>query len=235
MLRSVRTGLPVTLGVDGLPRVADDPLSGLVGGSPEETAEATGLVEQARRHAEELVQQAIVEAEAIRRQAEQRGHAAGYERGSILAHTELAEALALVQRVAGDAKSLRDDLLRRSEHELIDLTLASLKAILGERVEQDRAVVAATVRRAIERAGSQNVVRIRVHPDEVERATAEVTDTAGNAPDFEVLADGSIALGGCVIDTAHGRVDARLDAQLDVIAAMLRDALPPLDRGAGHA
>ena len=29
-----------------------------------------------------------------------------------------------------------------------------------------------------------------------------------------------------MIDTQHGRVDARLDVQLDAIARMLRDALP---------
>jgi flagellar biosynthesis/type III secretory pathway protein FliH len=53
-----------------------------------------------------------------------------------------------------------------------------------------------------------------------------MTDADGEPPAFEVFADGAVGVGGCVIDTAHGRVDARLDVQLDAVALLLREALP---------
>lgn len=214
--------------MDGRPREADDPLSGMVGGTAEETAEAATIVDDARRRADELVRRALAEAAEVRRHAEQTGYRDGYQRGASEAQAELADALALLQRAAAEGKSLRDDLLRRAEHEMIELVLEALHAILGARVAEDASVVRATVRRALERAGAQNVVRLRVHPDEADAVSAFLAedDTAPGA--FEVRADGTVGLGGCVVDTVHGRVDARLDVQLEAIARMLRESLPPL-------
>ena len=46
--RGSRTAPVITLGLDGRPHIPDDPMSGIVGGSEEETAEAANIVEAAR-------------------------------------------------------------------------------------------------------------------------------------------------------------------------------------------
>ena len=229
-----------TLGLDGRPHVADSAMSGIVGGSEEETAEAANIVDEARRRAEDLVRRASLEADAIREHAQRQGYDAGYTTGAQDARAELADSLALVQRVAAEGTGIRNDLLRRSEHEMVEMVIAALRAILGERATDDATLVAQTVRHALQRAAAQNVVRVRVHPDQVGLVIAELTDADGEAPPFEVFADGAVGIGGCVVDTTHGRVDARLDVQLDAIALLLRDALPvqlnTLDEGeAAHA
>jgi flagellar biosynthesis/type III secretory pathway protein FliH len=55
---------------------------------------------------------------------------------------------------------------------------------------------------------------------------AALAEDAGAVTPYAVAGDGAIAIGGCIVDTAAGRVDARLDVQLDAIARLLRDALP---------
>ena len=241
-LRAGRTAPVITLGLDGRPHVADDPMSGIVGGSEEETAEAANIVDEARRRADDLVRRASLEADAIREDAQRQGYEAGHTAGAQDARAELAESLALVQRVAAEGISIRNDLLRRSEREMVEMVIAALRAILGERATDDATLVGQTVRHALQRAAAQNVVRVRVHPDHVGLVIAELTDADGEAPPFEVFADGSVGIGGCVVDTTHGRVDARLDVQLDAIAVLLRDALPvqldtlnDIDREAAHA
>lgn len=225
-LRAGRVAPAITLGLDGRPHVADDPMSGIVGGSEEETAEAANIVDEARRRADELVRRAALEADSIREHAQRQGYEAGYAAGAQDARAELADSLALVQRVAAEGTSIRNDLLRRSEREMVEMVIAALRAILGERATDDTTLVGQTVRHALQRAAAQNVVRVRVHPDQVGLVIAELTDADGEAPPFEVFADGAVGIGGCVVDTAHGRVDARLDVQLDAIAVLLRDALP---------
>jgi len=225
-LRSTRMATAITLGLDGRPHVPDDPLSGMIGGSEEETAEAANIVEEARRRADDLVRRAALEADAIREQSQQAGYTEGYATGAQEARAELAGALALVQRAGAEGVAIRNDLLRRSEHEMVEMVISALRAILGERAVEDPSVVGHTVRHALQRAAAQNVVRVRVHPDQAGLVIAEMMDADGEAPPFEVFADGSVGLGGCVVETAHGRVDARLDVQLDAIALLLRDALP---------
>lgn len=225
--RAVRLGGPVTLGIDGLPCIPDDPLSGLIGGSAEETAEAGSLVEAARRHADELVRIALAEASAIRAAAYETGYQLGYAESAAAARAELAEALALVQSVAASGAAMRNDLLQRSEREMVEMVIDGIAAVVGDRARTDADLAALTVRQALARAGSQNIVRIRVHPEDADSIVASLTESVGDAPVFEVLPDGAVGVGGCIVDTAYGRVDARLDVQLDAVARLLRDALPP--------
>ena len=42
-------------------------------------------------------------------------------------------------------------------------------------------------------------------------------------PGLDVLADGAVALGGCVIDVEHGVIDLSLEAQLDSIRRLFSD------------
>jgi len=216
----------ITLGVDGRPRPADDPLSGIVGGTAEETQEATNIVEEARRRADELVRQAALEASGIRERARQAGYDLGYRQSSLEARAELADALALAQDVAAEGAAVRAELLRRSEREMVEIVIAGLRSILGEWATHDPALVQQTVKQALARAASQNVVRVRLHPGEMDRVVAFMSEASGEPPAFEVFPDGAVGLGGCVIETAHGRVDARLDAQLDAVAQILRDSVP---------
>lgn len=228
LVRASRVGPAVTLGVDGRIHEPDDPLSGLVGGSPEETAEAASLVEEAQHRADDLVRTAMRQAGAVEARARSEGYERGLAEGRAEGRAELAEALALVQHVARQGKAVRDELLARSEREMVEMVIAAFRAVIGDRIATDPGLVNETVRRALDRAGSQNIVRIRVHPDAVDGLFAHLTEDYRGAPPFEVSADGAIGVGGCVVETDFGHVDARLDVQMDEIARILRESLPEL-------
>ncbi|GMU41538.1 MAG: hypothetical protein AMXMBFR23_24040 [Chloroflexota bacterium] len=233
LVRSTRVGAAVALGVDGRIREPDDPLSGLVGGSPVETAEAASIVEEAQRRADELVTVAARQANAVEARARREGFERGLAEGRAEGRAELARALALVQRVAAEGKAIRDDLMRRSEREMVEMVIAAFRAVLGDRIEADPTVVNETVRRALDRAGAQNIVRIRVHPDAVDGVSAHLSTERRSAPTFEVTGDGAIGIGGCIVETEYGQVDARLDVQMDEVARLLLEALPQeVDRAA---
>lgn len=225
LLRSARRGGAVTLGADGRPVEGLDLMESE--GTPEERAEAAGIVERARARADGLVQEARQEAVAIAEEAYQRGLEQGLLEGAAAARAELAEALVLVQQAAEEARRMRADLHANAEAELIELVIAATAAVIGERLEVDRDLVTETVRRALERAGAQNVVRVRVHHEEVDRVQAWFTERREEVTPFEVVGDAAIAIGGCIVDTAAGLVDARLDVELEEIARLLRDATPP--------
>jgi flagellar assembly protein FliH len=131
-----------------------------------------------------------------------------------------------VQQAGAAGKDVRDQIAAAAERDLIELVIDAVRSVLGEYASSDPMLVMRTVERAIERLGGQNVVRVRVHPDETETVTAALGERDGTAATWEVLADGTVSIGGCVIDTTAGEVDARLDVQLDAIARVLREAVP---------
>ena len=222
LIRSSQRAAAVLLGVDG--RIVEEVAHG--SSDPVETEDAASIVEQARLHADELVRTAATQSTTLQHDALEQGRADGYRDGVASARAELAEALALVQRAAREAKAIRDALLNGAEREMIELVIEAIGRILGEHVATDPDLVVHTVRRALDHAGSQNVLRLRVHTDDLQTLTASVGEQYGASPPFEVLGDNSVSVGGCVIDTDSGEIDARLDVQLEEIASILRDAIP---------
>ena len=189
--------------------------------------DAADLVERTRRQAESILHQAAEQATVIQHDAYRDGRDQGYADGQATARAELVEALALVQRVAADAKSVRDRVLMHAEREIVELVIGATRTVLGEQVRLDSSLVLDTVERALSRAGSLNVVRIRVNPADHEVvATGLLSRIGDTAAAWSVTADGAIGVGGCIIDTAAGEIDARLDAQLGEVARALREALP---------
>lgn len=189
------------------------------------TGDAEAIVGAARGEAVQLVQRAAEQAAAIQHEAYQEGRAEGERDGRAAARAEVADALLLVQRAAADAKGVRDRLIAGLEREIVELVIDATRAVLGEQARVDPSMVIDTVERALRRAGSQNVVRVRMHPDTLDVVAAHVAERRiEGAADWELHADGSIDVGGCVIDTTGGEIDARLDSQLAEVAAALRDS-----------
>lgn len=224
-LRRPRRAAEVTLGPDGR-RLPGDLMAGLDSGDPEQLAQAADIVEEARQRAEEIVRRAAVEAGAIERHAREVGYRDGLEAGTAEARADLARAMALVQRAAASSKAAHDALIRGAEREVVELVVDVARRVIGESVDRDPSLVVSTVRRALTRAGALNVVRLRLHPDDLGQVRAALTEDHGEAPPFELLADGTVTVGGCVVDTEAGRIDARLDVQLEQVAQSLLAATP---------
>ncbi len=223
-LRSARRGVEVTVDDDGHIQLPDGEPAGAEAST---TGDAASIVDQARERSDELLRDAAEHAVTTRHEAYLEGRELGRRAGQADARAELAEALALVQQVAAAAMPVRDRLLMSVEREIVELVLDAVHTVLGEQAQVDRQLVLTTVERALKRAGALTVVRIRVNPADLEVVSASVVEqAAGGGSAWEVTADGAIGVGGCVIDTARGQIDARLDVQLDEVARVLRAAVP---------
>jgi len=190
------------------------------------TDEAAGIVEQAQAHADDLVRTAALEAAAIRHEAYAEGREQGNLAGIALARAELVESMALLQAALHESKSVRDRLLWAAEHEIVELAIAATRTVVGEQALLDPSLTVDVVERALERAGGQNVVTLRLHPTRLKVVDAHLSEIHGEPLAFELRGDEAIEVGGCIVDTSTGQIDARLDIQLDEVARELRDALP---------
>lgn len=190
---------------------------------------AADMLAAAQARAADMRAAAHEEAQALKAAAQDAGWQAGREDGYLAGvqagRAEVAEALALVQRALAEADRVQQLMVQQAEPELIEMVIDALRSIIGELRDGEHDLVVRVLHSALARVGNQQVVRIRVHPDQVDVVRVALTGGLGTGA-WDVSPDGAIGIGGSVIDTHAGEIDARLDVQLDEIARVLREAVP---------
>ena len=158
-------------------------------------------------------------------EAYRRGLREGAERAAAEAEARCAAGLDEMRAELAGALATLGDLRRRltRDHEqtMIELALAAASVVVRERIAADDPVAARAVRDALDAVPSGDDTLVRLHPDDVggvERALA----TAGADGGVTIRADDAVARGGCVVSTAAGTVDARLETALDAVADAAR-------------
>ena len=154
------------------------------------------------------------------------------------AETELEEARAKVEEIRENARTegreegLREcmenlaaarseyaEVRKRAERDMVDLAFHVAQRIIGHCIEVKPQVVRDIVGEALVGARGREQILVRLHPDDHKEVEVARDDYAreldGVAVYFE--ADTSLERGGCIIETESGRIDARLETQLEVL------------------
>jgi len=177
----------------------------------------------ARDEAATLLADARAQAEAIRAQAaDARDEAVrqGREEGRAEAAAEMAALLT-------DARAHGARLREAATPSAIALATKMAEQVVGRAVTLAPELMAEIAGAALEACRPRgDWVRVRVHPLDAVAVTAQRDALAGRAPrtaKLEIVADESVGRYGCVIETAVGRVDARLETQLAALERALTE------------
>ncbi len=173
-------------------------------------AEAAALLGAARAEAEQI----RADADAVRAEAMDQGLEAGRAAG-------------LAEMAAWMAAARADEERRLETARPLALTLAIKIAerVIGHGVTVAPELMADIVGEALASCRSRGgAVTVRLHSDDLPAVAARQGQLAAKAPGasaIALVADDSVGRHGCVIETAHGRVDARLESQLAALERAL--------------
>ena len=163
---------------------------------------------------------------ALERDSFTKGYAQG-ERAGLEAGGKRAEAmLRRLAQTLEELSALRDNMVRQTERELVQLSVAIARRILQREVSVDPELTAALAHIALERLGGTGPATVRLHPDDYAIVTSgQVAPLGGRQVD--IVSDPRVARGGCLVESEFGSINASVDAQVDEIArAVLGDAAP---------
>lgn len=161
---------------------------------------------------------------ALEREAFTKGYAQG-ERAGLEAGGKRAEAmLRRLAQTLEELSGLRDNMVRQTERELVQLSMAIARRILQREVSVDGELTAALAHIALERLGGTTPATVRLHPDDYAVVMAgQVTPLSGRQ--VEIRPDPAVSRGGCLVESEFGFINASVDAQVDEIArAVLGEA-----------
>jgi type III secretion protein L len=182
------------------------PAPGAGGGRPPDRAAWAGaqeLLAQARAQADAIVggAQAAYEQESRR----------GYEEGRESALLDQAEKM--IETVGRTVEYFAG-----VENEMVELVMAAVRKVVDG--FDDREKVMVVVRNALAVVRNQKQMTLRLNPAEVDMVREQINDLLAAYPGvgyLDILADGRLARGACILESEIGMVEASLEGQIQAL------------------
>lgn len=137
---------------------------------------------------------------------------------------EVREAVERLSATIAEVAATRDEVIRRAEADIVKLSMEIARRILHRELSVDTSALEALIRAALEKLRSQEVYRVRVHPDQ-EQLVRACLQQIGRDAEIEVVSETSQARGGAVFEISRGSLDASVETQLREIERGLADHL----------
>lgn len=121
-----------------------------------------------------------------------------------------------MQRILQDASRQKEELLQKSEPELVALALEIAKKIVRQEIQLNPTVILSVARDALQKVLSRTQVILKANPKDVEtlkQYESELRAMLTQASSFQIAEDKNVGAGGVVIETESGKVDARITRQ----------------------
>lgn len=171
------------------------------------------IVNAAQQESEQIVATAHTEAEQIQREAHDAGHKEGFNKG----YEQVEPVVERLKEVTGKIVQKRQEILTSIEGQMADLVLLIARKVVKILTKENRQIVVENVRRALELVRKRGEVTIRINPADLHLSAAslkKITDAIEHDGMINFIEDGSIEVGGCLIETEFGEIDARIHSQI---------------------
>ena len=201
-----------------------------------EPADVLLLRSEAAEKARLLVEAAEAQVGAIREAARTEGYRQGYdagwsagERDAVRETTERFEIERQAQRLAlEEFMNSVEATSRRAwiemEPEILSLVFEIAHKVLKMEVQLNREAAVEVVKNTLRRVADSTSLRIRVHADDLQTIRAnrdELYSMVDGTRKVEIVEDRRVGLGGCILETDAGTIDARIETQLEEIRKLL--------------
>lgn len=178
------------------------------GGSESATFETSAETEAERRLEE-------VYSEGLRR---------GFEAGRAQFEAAVAHSAEALRGAAEAMRQARENFLASLEPQVLELIEAVTARILHHEASVNPAVIQETVRAALRTISERERLVVMLNPSDLRAIREQQIDCFAGLDgigEIELVADDSVGLGGCVVESDTVRVDARLEKQLEQILGRL--------------
>ncbi len=163
----------------------------------------------------------------IERAAYEKGFRAGEKAGFEFGRKKADVIFQGLDTVLDGISSFRETLFAHCEKDIVDLTFAIAKKVIGREVEANRDIVIEGIRNALKLVVASGKVLIRVNPKDLEvihQYKEDFAKYAAGVKEVVVEGDETVQRGGSVIETNFGEVDSTINGVLAEIEEKLRSA-----------
>ncbi|MEK6576319.1 MAG: FliH/SctL family protein [Nitrospirota bacterium] len=162
------------------------------------------------------------------KEAFQRGYEAGEKAGVEAAKKRLEGAINGIVLLIEGLKDLNRQIYEEGEMKIVALAICIAEKVIHSELKQNPEIIVNVVRAALKKVLDREMLTIKVNPKDFEvlnRYRPELIASTNEKRGLTIEWDDSIMPGGCMIETNHGEVDARIDKQLEEISLDLKEEI----------
>ena len=198
------------------------------------------MSEQAKVDASRIIQDANAEKERIQSESEsikdaayKEGYAKGYDEGFEKSfadgNNDLIKLNEKLKNILAETINKRNEIIDTAEAQLIEVAILIAKRVVKMLTEKDKGIVIRNIQEALRRIKGRTKITIRVNIDDLEisaRHKDEFYQMLDKIEGVTVLEDPNVDVGGCMIETDFGDIDARINTQLNEIETAIKEVEP---------
>lgn len=208
--------------------VQDEPLD--TGPSREELLEqarreASAIRQQAEEEANLILEKARLEAVECRKKAEREGFDTGYRSGLDKGLDEAQRFVEQAREALAASREAYAKYIYDAEPKLLALVLEAAKKVVGEALTHDPELIISMLRQGMEALGDERRLLLRVNPKLLAfvEGTKQGLEREFGVEITEVIGDPSISAG-AVVETPSGQLDATIETQIENLAKAIGEA-----------
>ena len=190
--------------------------------------QADQYIHDIQAKAKQIVEEAQQQADSIRKNSEKAGREAAEAAIDRILDEKVAKQMqtltpALEQAVR-QVEDSRQEWLRAWETRTVKLACQIAQRIVQRELKSDPELPLQWIQESLQLCGNAAEIYVRLHPTDHATLGSQVeklSETFCPAAEAKIVADSSVGLGGCRVDTEFGSVDQQIETQLERIAQEL--------------
>ena len=160
-----------------------------------------------------LISRAQEEAGTIKNAAAKEGYNEGLEKAK--------HDIQQLKSALGDFLKAKQEVFEYIAPDILEISIDIAKKIVKHEIEQDPQIILATILDVLKTISrDESRISIKVNPAEVaivKTNVTEISSSIGLEARINVIADDTIEIGSCIVQTSNGIVDATVNTQLEII------------------
>ena len=164
----------------------------------------------------------------IEQEAYEKSFAQGEKDGFEFGEKKAIKVIENIEKLFNEMVSLKHDISKQYEKEIIDLIFAIVEKIVHHEVKSKESVIKNAIFEALELAVEKSKVVFNVNPDDydyVEKLRPELFNQNKGLKSIVVTSDPGVSRGGCYLETPYGNIDATIESKLKKIYQCLQESV----------
>ena len=178
------------------------------------------ILQEAREEAAQIVANAEAQSKAIEQAARDRARADVRTELKKESDAQVADLRGQLAATIAEISNLKDEITAQAETDMVELALEIAKKVVGREVSFDREIALTLVKVSLSRLQTHAAARVHLHPEDFAFVQSQ-RERLNYHGALEIIEDRSIDLGGCLVKTENGDIDARIDSQFEEISHSL--------------